>query len=291
MNNLPAIKNANALIIPNEQIEKLRDQFPVMASAYSSDIIGLMRTNDLIDQITNIIASCFQQLGQKVSGEDLAVLGCQLHQELTKFPLMHIGEISLACTKGVRNEYPEVNPSVTISLVRILGWLKSYRSSMERREFLAEKAKLEEKPVPSLEEQFYLARSNAIKALEDRAFGRFVDAPGVVVYDFLKDLGMINFSKEERWGFWEEAKEAVKNEMVEKKIKADNNTVKVKIQQYIDTISDSKNDALVVSKSKKIALNRYLDEVIFNEIDLKSEIDQRKELFLTLNKQEDENQS
>lgn len=277
--------NLTDLRIPDERVESLGDRFPVFVEAYQTKHIGLLTDDEYTRELTTIIAECYQALGQKSDAKDLSVLVYQVKRELFNFTLMRIGEIRVAFRKGVRGEYPESNHSVTINLVRIIGWIKAYRQSQERKEFLDEYHKLEPKKIPTHDERFETAKWNAIKACGYKKMGRDFSILGVAVYDFLKVIELINFSKDERWKFWEKAKEAAKLELKFKKQTEASEIKRMDIQKSLEEIEAGNNDQLVINKSKKIALDYYFEELLLNGEDLEELIDDSKWKYMNyLNK-------
>lgn len=278
------------MLIPDENILKLKDQFPVFVEAYQSPFIGLMHKDDLTQELLIILASCYQQLNQKVDDNDLALMAIHIKRELFNLPLLHIGEFRIACNRGVNNEYPEKGDPVTLSLVRIRHWLKCYRQSPERKLFLVEKEKLSPpKPIPTVDERFSTARDNAVRALGYKKLGRDFSILGVSVYDFLKEIGLISFTKDERWKFWEEAIEEYQKILKERKSKESDDIKRMEIVKALEIVAAGGDplkihdaNASIANISKRRALNWFFDGIIMNGDDLQSLIEEKKELYMQL---------
>ncbi|MDR3245019.1 MAG: hypothetical protein LBT50_01140 [Prevotellaceae bacterium] len=195
--------------------------------------------------------------GQSPEKRDVLFICREVLKDLkTKYKALTLKEIEYCFANGVRGEYGE---NYGINVASISKWLKAYYNSQERAE--ANKAKtfagLPERTETEWTPDEILANKREAynTAFELAKAGKQVKHYGDYVYDYLDEIGEIQFTKEEKIFFYEIAKKELE---AEQKEKARNARTPRPIGQYIEQITEKGK----IQRAKRIALNEHFRRLL-----------------------------
>lgn len=274
MNNLPTIPTNDTLPA------KRGNENPIVSLASDSTPLAVVRQEAAESSIMDVISAAYYACGRKPNAETLYADTKSLRAKIANdFRSLSLSEVKDAIIGGVmstRSDYVE------LSLRRYVTWLEDYMQSPKRkmvaekrREILKGNAAL--LPEVSETEKAARCKSLCISAFNDyRAKDRhFALIPKTVVYDILREKGLLRLTPDRKRDIMNRAKTALLKEYEERKNKA----------VALSEISQLKNDVAelmkvaqrpnnaVVAKCKELALLEYFDGLIEIGSDLEEEFE------------------
>ena len=231
--------------------------------ALNSQKVMEMPVNDAIAEIIAILGTTYFETGQTPESEQvLKLLANSLFNEVqTYFSTLTIAEVKLCFQKGCRKEYGDF---YGLNVSTFHGWMKNYSQSQARMNAKKETQKTPELPVSKTEIEEMWRKATVRQFEEFKKTGVLnVHMPGML-YDKLEELGLITLSKAEKVKIYEQATEAVKQELQAKRLK-----VKPIQKQQIALILDrmakntpaSTDQSLIKTKAKEIAIKNYYSSI------------------------------
>lgn len=200
---------------------------------------------------------------------------------LTRFKGLTLQEVEIALTNGVKGDYGEY---YGLNVKSFNKFLNAYTFSEERSKALSSRLtpvtpekQLSSRGTITREENERVAIENAFYTFEEYKRSKQCFDPGNCVYDFLDRLKLIKFTPADKWKFMEEAK---KQRETERKFLG-------KTMLISDVIEKQQEGGIIVAYAKKIALKRYFDDLVNNEVELKAILDEKKERTKALGKKQD----
>lgn len=205
----------------------------------------------------------------------------------TRLPGYRVNELPVAIERGCLGEYGEF---MGLNKRSFIQFLNGYKDSQDRLITLSEIKKLQElpKPIPSMEEQFNTAKSNVLQAFAAHKLKQPQERLGGIVYDFLRQIGLCEYSKEIRAEVYKEAIARVIDEAQGKKLQSDF-FVRQAINKLIEDFQagpepGSKEYGLIVAKGKSIMTSKYFDDLILTDTNLSDLVEGKREVFYSLKK-------
>ena len=133
-----------------------------------------------------------------------------------------------------------------------------------------EKRRNENKPSPKelLIQKVELCLDYFNSYKEEKSNGNIIDMRdwGNLRYDFLSEIGLINYTKEEKI----KIKKIAKARLIERKTKSSNEFNRKELTKFIEEINSNEVNSALISESKQIALEDYLKSLIDFELSLES---------------------
>ncbi|WP_143166872.1 hypothetical protein [Pedobacter caeni] len=261
-----AIMKGNPLVLPSIRNHKDQEIFQVILMSLAKSYTDLGR----------------EQPPQK----DKDYLANELADSIPrKFPSIRLHEIPLAFSNGIREKY---GTFYGLSVVSFEKFIEAHLNS-EAREQLAKEVLIPNKnKVPDLMTQFGVAKKNALNAFNELQSGKEMIS-GAVVYGFLDGLGLISFSAAEKWEFVEEACLYLTRMLNQQLISTGSRIKREEIQRKLNALQDRSAVDMIRSMSKRFALSAFFKSVVMEELDLEVLIEERRTMFITLNKTKHEN--
>jgi hypothetical protein len=142
--------------------------------------------------------------------------------------------------------------------------------------------------VPDLATQFEVAKKNAINAFQDLQLGKEIIS-GSVVYGFLDQLGLLQFSVSQKWELVEEACLYLTGTLQQQLMNTASMIKREEIQRKISALKDRSAVDMIRNMSKRLATSAFFKSCMVEELDLEALIEERRDLFFTLNKITHEN--
>ena len=205
---------------------------------------------------------------------------------IARYPAIRINEIPVAIANGIRGKYGEF---YGLSLISFERFIEQYLLSEERVQAVrALPAPEVVKRVPDKEEQFALAKSNALMALQRKQSGKSIAGMASSVYDFLDRLQLLHFSKDEKYDMMADACRELVGELKFKLLTApahERMALRRDKDAYIaaltgGALTDGQKQN-IVRLSKRMALDAFLNQVIMEEADLGEMVEGKRALFFT----------
>jgi len=203
---------------------------------------------------------------------------------IARYPAIRVSEIPVAIAHGVRGKYGEF---FGLSVVAFERFIEQYLLSEDRARAVKEVFRDEHgRRIPSREEQFATAKSNAFMVLERKKCGQSFSSIAVTVYDFFDRLGLLQFTSDEKYDMMADACRELVSELKYKLFNArgvDRNTTKRDIKAYTaaltgGALTDEQNQH-VIRISKRQALDAFLQQVLLEDLDLEKMMEDRKLRF------------
>jgi hypothetical protein len=195
-------------------------------------------------------------------------------QNFYRFSLMEISNAFNLATSGKLSVNAEHYQSFSVIYIsKILNAYKEYKGGY----VLDYQRLLEEQKVKPLtdEDKFEKMIENILENYDGYAKKPYFNEFGYVIYDFLANLGVINFTNEMKSEILENSKKLVLENMTEKKKSHSPGTSEhLQISGIMQRIKSDKKggDSTVVLMCKNVGLCQYYDFILKNNISLKDEI-------------------
>lgn len=223
----------------------------------------------LIDLLDNLIVTAFQMTGTILTEQKEQAIDDTLPAFVRELQLysgtLTFKELELIFAKGWRHEYGKftgLNPSTYWKWINLWTFDEErirLRKVAENRIVEVERAKVSE------EEKDQIVVFGILKQ-----FANYKDDPknaliSTVSYDYIKNLGIIVLSDDQRARIWA---------MVEKELKEE--AILSKGAQSVERALQNVTREMIITGSKKRALKEYFDTIIEFERDLLTEINDHK---------------
>lgn len=181
-------------------------------------------------------------------------------------------EVEIAFSRGVTREYGDFKG---LSFPTFIDFIKGYMKE-ESRIKLTKPVEAASGP-PSMEEQFAVAKQNALKAFEDFKKQNDIHLVAPVTFRFLRYLKLIVLAKEESESILKEAKQRVLTDLRMKQSGTTDKNLYKEIENQIGS------EATMEEKSKfeaqRLALYTYFQQLMLEETDLEQLIEANKYNF------------
>ena len=218
----------------------------------NNKFISKLTENELLTAIDNALESAYKDVGHLPTKVDKDYIAGNLYSLIkAKYSFMRPQEITIAFRNGVARKYGEY---FGYNFATFQNFLQAYVKSDERLEAskialsMAEQNLLPEKPFDPVEYEKWVYDMWKEK-------GVIFDMTGAAYY-YLEQQGKINFTKEQKWEFYQQAEQI----QIEKKGK-DKHTLEGlrELQTYLDKIKhkDHLTIEAIKDKARKIALEQY----------------------------------
>lgn len=244
-------------------IEGLTIKETQIVLAKASQRINEMANEELNKSIINIVNTIYAVAGQKASDEDMKAMCILLKNELKQyFGNISIKEIEIACSKGIRKEFGEY---FGINIASINNWINKYITSEERMSSIKKYQALksatnEKKELTDVEKEEIML--NSIERLKTYAKSPEFNIEnfdfGNAAYDYLDAKGIINFTTAQKNDFMEIAKDHLKRDAINQKVKFEISPSG--FNKIINMIEQQKSKPVVIL-AKKYALKSYFDSI------------------------------
>lgn len=194
----------------SEAVKQIEPHLQKYYLARNSDIISKLETKNAIQSIYDIIAKVMLSNGlTTIAGQEEAIVFVSedvMRLVLDRYKGLTVEELNLACFNGTNGDYGE---TFGINLKTISIWIKGYLSDERKRmsfngvnHFL----KLAQSRLYTESEKEEIIKQSTIRVFLDYSANSFTfpvyPAP---YYDYLKKIGLIDFSDEERILIYDES--------------------------------------------------------------------------------------
>lgn len=251
-------------------------------------MVKYLPKRDVFNMVLISVARAFADLNVKdISETDRGYLVNELTDNIIKrYPAIRLSEIPDAIALGVRGKYGEF---YGLSVIAFERFIEQYLLSARRTEMVRQvPADDQQRTAPDLQTQFNTAKYNTMQALQRRQKGSDIETIASSVYTFLDRLKLIEFTRSEKMDLLTDAVRELINELKFKLILAcmhERADIKNNIQAYKKAITEQAplNDQqfnLAVLRSKKLALDAFLNNIILHETDLEALVESKKALFM-----------
>ncbi|MGZ3814194.1 MAG: hypothetical protein ACXVB0_18285 [Mucilaginibacter sp.] len=237
---------------------------------------------EVFDMVLVAVAKSFADLNIKsISAQERDYMVNELTDNIIlRYPAIRISEIPEAIAQGIRGKYGEF---YGLSVVAFERFIAQYLQSDERvRAVKARPEPIVPKRIPDKAEQFALAKSNALMALERKKAGKPISNMASSVYDFLDKLQLLQFSRDEKYDMMADAAREIAAGLRNKLLTAPGHerlALRRDIEAYTDAITGGPLSGLqkqnVIRLSKCLALDAFLNQVILEEFDLEEMMEEK----------------
>jgi hypothetical protein len=241
---------------------------------------------DVFNAVLTGVAKAFADMNVKsTSQQDRDYMVNELTDNIiARYPAIRISEIPIAIGHGVRGRYGEF---YGLSVVSFERFIEQYLLSEDRARAVKEIVRDDEgRRIPSLEEQFAIAKANVMMVLERKKCGKSFDSMAGTVYDFLDRLGLLQFTRDEKYDMMADACRELVSELNYKLYNVsgtDRATIRRDISAYTasltgDALTDKQKQE-IIRISKRLALDAFLQQVMLEELDLTGIVEGSKGKF------------
>ena len=241
---------------------------------------------DVFNAVLASVAKAFADMNVKsITSQERDYMVNELTDNIiARYPAIRVSEIPVAIAHGVRGKYGEF---FGLSVVAFERFIEQYLLSEDRARAVKEVFRDDQgRRIPSREEQFATAKSNALVVLERKKCRQSFSSMAVTVYDFFDRLGLLQFSPDEKYDLMADACRELVSELKYKLLTASGtNRIPVKrdIKAYTaaltgGAITDEQNQN-VIRISKRLALDAFLQQVLLEELDLGRMMEERSLKF------------
>lgn len=241
---------------------------------------------DVFNVVLVSVAKSFADLNIKsISPQERDYMVNELTDNIiARHPAIRINEIPEAIARGIRGKYGDF---YGLSVVAFERFIEQYLLSAERVQAVKSlPAPAIARRVPGRDEQFALAKSNALMALERKKAGKAISSMASSVYDFLDKLQLLQFDKDEKYDMMADAARELVGELRFKLITApahERMALRKDAEAYTAALTGGPLTDMqkqnIIRLSKRLALDAYLQQIMLEEIDLAVLIEGKKELF------------
>lgn len=260
---------------------------PIAANPLVLPSIRNHQDQDIFQVILMSLAKSYTDLGREQPPQkDKDYLANELADSLPrKFPSIRLHEIPLAFSNGIREKY---GTFYGLSVVTFEKFIEAHLNSEAREQQAKEALIPKQNKVPDLATQFEVAKGNALNAFQDLRSGKEIIS-GSVVYGFLDQLGLLQFSVSQKWELVEEACLSLTGTFQQQLINTASMIKKEEIQRKINALKDRSAVDMIRNMSKRLGTSAFFKSCMLEELDLEALIEERRERFFTLNKTTHEN--
>jgi len=242
---------------------------------------------DVFNAVLISVAKAFADLNMKDTSEnDRDYLVNELTDNIIKrHPSIRLSEIPDAISLGIRGKYGEF---FGFSVVTFEKFIEQYLLSEKRTELVKQLPQDHEQKVPDLQTQFDTAKYNVLQALLRKTTGKDIEVISSSVYSFLDRLKLLPFTAGEKYDMMADATRELIAELKFKLTLApptERQNIKKDIEAYTKAITEHSNVNdrlynLVILRSKKLALDAFLNNVMMEGIDLDKLVESKRGVFL-----------
>ena len=221
--------------------------------------------NNLKSKMIQLIGQTYLNCGFKLDETQLIQTIDEFCDDLKKYhSQLSFEEIELAFKNGYKKIYGDF---FGLSNATYFGWVSAYtfaESRLKVKKTILEAKENENKPskILSKEEIYKIMKVSIVKSFEDFKRGATIFDAGNVKYNYLVDLGLIDFTKERKNDIMKMAEHRLRQEAIEMKQK--NETIEKALSKIMPQT--------IISESKKQALIEYYKELVEMEIEIEDEI-------------------
>lgn len=209
--------------------------------------------------LAEILKSYTHLTWNKPSDTDLMLMVNEVKSAIqNKYKSIRAEEIADIFADGIRKVYGDYMGLSTVSFeMFIMGYLESRK----RKDLALSMPKEEKDRTPSEQEIYDLSVQNCKTAFLDIKSKGTVGRFGVIVYDFLTKIGILQLDKETRWQYYEDAKsdlqEYLKSKMFNCNDKHEVNRLKSDLNSIIEGVKTENNEQKLITISKRLAVDDY----------------------------------
>ena len=253
-------------------------------SQLETKVIEYSDKNIVSEKIDTIINNTFAYKGQSPATEREYVFISNAVKEdvFHNFNLYTLKDIELAFKLGVRGEMGEyygLNPKT------FYDWLKKYKDkflfpALEKVESLLPKKTVQEPPKEVVQGNNKEIVCNVLESFKQTKKYDFNDF-GNMIYNFLERIGIINFSIQEKENIISESKIKFKLDLAKRNEELNNLGKvyqKIDLTKAFDELERESNkdyETQIKILAKKIALQRFIENCAYDNIDLENIINQK----------------
>lgn len=264
-----------------------------IAKAINSQLVNQVPPADVFKVLNMAIVKSYIDTGFKAPdahNTNDAFIYQQMVNEIvvyvrTRLAGYRVNELPVAIERGCLGEFGEF---MGLNKKSYIQFLNGYKDSQDRLITLSEIKKLQElpKPIPSMEEQFNTAKYNVLQAFEAHKIDQPQERLGAIVYDFLRQINLCEYSTEVRAQVYKDATARVINDAQNKRLQSDF-FVRKAINKLIEDFQagpepGSKEYGLIVAKGKSIMTSKYFDDLILTGTNLSELVEGKREVFYKL---------
>lgn len=238
-------------------------------------------------KMTEVIGRAILTLATKPMTKDerLKLEELIVHDLYVSFPNITLREVEIAVHKGSMGEFAKKPDEVVFFSVKsIHDWIKHYKTVLKREAIAKQREfedKLNQKPVPTLEEQQIANLSLLNKCLiipynELRETGNYIMNPMMAnrIYIMLDSMGIIPFTPDrKRNEIWPKAKEKYLAGLSKYKNLSEAMEAKRLIKEVLEQSEET--EALIKIEARCLGLEILLKEMAETEIDLQEIINEK----------------
>lgn len=205
---------------------------------------------------------------RKATASELKLLIDDLKAEILRvFPRIRLGEIGLAIHKVAMGEFEKVyNLSMAFMVAGIRWYMQSEARAEAGRKLLASSSQLLlEAPKPSPEDLEKMHIQNVKKAFDNFKKNGYVQDHGNYIFNVLCNMGVVNFTEEDKIEFWKNAKQNVFKYYSRPTIDIDRAKEN---RQIIEALKANREHTLFWVEAKKIALNKFFHDMVEMDTDI-----------------------
>jgi len=276
----------------NSAIDTPTSEFSIGWAILKQDPVRRVPKREVFSAVLMSVAKAFADMNTKsITAQDRDYMVNELTDNIiARYPAIRISEIPVAIAHGVRGRYGEF---FGLSVIAFERFIEQYLLSEDRARAVKEIRRDDQgRRIPSPEEQFTTAKSNVMMVLGRKKSGQSSGNMAVAAYDFLDKLGLLQFSRDEKYDMMADATRELVSELKYKLYTTrgiDRNSLKRDIGAYTAALTGGPlTDAQkqnVVRISKRLALDAFLQQVLLEELDLEAMIEAGKEKFAVTNGQ------
>jgi hypothetical protein len=276
-------------LIPIQKQNELIAKLPIASQKYiiaknGHKVIDL-KIGTAIKSIYDIVVQTMINSGHKKDLEDIALitnLAESIYQLITtKNQLLTIEEFKILCFNGVTNEYGDY---FGINLTTISNWIKAFQNDINRKQSmhywnnLIHLATIKDK-TPDEKRQIIIdgliTLFNELKPKFDDHKDKFkLEMPIIshIFYDFLKELGLMNFSKERKEDIYDRSKYQYEAKLQKSRLDP---TIKFNQKDLESALLNLPKDRTFANLCKLEALRDYLSDCFELDEDINNIISEK----------------
>ena len=276
-------------LIPIQKQNELMAKMPVHYQKYiiakNGNKLAYIKIGTAIKSIYDIVVQTMINSGSKKDLEDIALitnLAESIYQLITtKYQSLTIEEFKILCFNGVTNEYGDY---FGINLTTISNWIKAFQNDINRKQSmhywnnLIHLATVKDK-TPTEKRQIIIdgliTLFNELKPKFDDHKDKFkLEMPIIsyIFYDFLKELELINFSKERKEEIYDRSKYQYEAKLQKSRLDP---TIKFTQKDLESALFNLPKDRTFSNLCKLEALRDYLSDLFELDEDINSIISEK----------------
>lgn len=269
------------LAITNNTVVSPREK--EVAVALTGRMVKDIDRKYLFNVFKSAISKAYLLIRYEVPTEFTVIVDETMKLAQTNYGTIREAEVEIALTRGVLGEYG--TDFKGLSVVTFIGFIKAYLKEESRSKLLA--TPVHEKGMPTPDEIFTMAKGNALRALSDVKESKDITLYASIVFDWLKNIGVIDAEVYNTDDFSEEARSELFREY---SMRSEITTDKYKKREFGAIVTalipseDSTQEDLVkhkiLNRAKCLALQEYFKEVMLEDHNLEELIESRRESVL-----------